>query len=71
MEANNRKSVFTELKPFDIYSLQKDDFMEVTEWHNGEGITLNVHCSLGNRSIELTYGQIKAFKECLKFLKKM
>jgi hypothetical protein len=70
MEINNKKSVFTKLKPFCIYSLTKPDFMEVTEWVNGEGVTVAINDSLGNRHFDLTYGQIDALKKCIKTLHK-
>ena len=70
MEINNKKSVFTKLKPFCIYSIQKEDFMEVTEWVNGEGITVTINDNLGNRHFDLTHGQIDALKKCIKTLNK-
>lgn len=70
MEINNKKSVFTELKHFCPYSLTKPDFMEVTEWVNGEGITVTINDNLGNRHFDLTHGQIDALKKCIKTLHK-
>lgn len=36
MERANRKSVNDNLRKYD-YLAKKDDFIEVTEWTNGEG----------------------------------
>ena len=34
IDTYNRKARFAELKPYDPFA-DKDDFMEVCEWHNG------------------------------------
>jgi hypothetical protein len=70
MEINNKKSVFTELKNFCPYSLTKPDFMEVTEWVNGEGVTVAINDILGNRHCDFTYGELDALKKCIKTLHK-
>lgn len=36
MESNKRKSVHDNLNTYD-YLAKKDDFIEITEWTNGEG----------------------------------
>jgi len=36
MEQYNRSAKFAELKPYD-HTAKEHDFMEVCEWHNGEG----------------------------------
>jgi hypothetical protein len=41
IDTYNRKARFAELKPYDQFS-DEDDFMEVCEWHNGEGECLQV-----------------------------
>jgi hypothetical protein len=46
------------------------DFLEVTEWSNGEGYDLHISDSLGERHIELTWGQYKALKKCIKAIDK-
>ena len=63
MEFYERKAVSDELKKYD--HLAKDlDFIEVTEWTNGEGwdICLNVVMR------SLTYGQLEAIKYLVKAL---
>jgi hypothetical protein len=63
MNFNTRKSVETELSEFDV--LAKDsDFIEVTEWTNGEGwdIVINSTC------ISLTCGQLDAINYLTKSL---
>lgn len=69
MELKKRNSVFTELNPF-CYLSGEHDFIEVTEWSNGEGFDINIHDKLGNRIISMTYGEYKALKKIIKFLNK-
>ena len=52
-----RTSKFTELKNYD--HLAKDsDFMEVTEWHNGEGFDVIT----GDKHFQLTWGEFEALQ---------
>lgn len=63
MKVETRKSVNTELKKFDV--LAKDsDFIEVTEWTNGEGWDI----SINDKLISLTWGQLEAIKYLTKAL---
>lgn len=63
MEIYERKAVNDSLKKYD--HLAKDsDFIEVTEWANGEGWDI----SLNERVISLTYGQLEAIKYLVKAL---
>ena len=55
MENSNRRSVSDELRIFDVLS-KKDDFIEVTEWSNGEGFDITIN----DKIFSLTSGQIKA-----------
>lgn len=64
MEIHERKAVSDELKKYD--HLAKDsDFIEVTEWVNGEGWDI----CLNNRLISLTYGQLEAIKYLVEEIK--
>lgn len=63
MEIYERKAVNDSLKKYD--HLAKDsDFIEVTEWANGEGWDI----SLDDKLISLTYGQLEAIKYLVKAL---
>lgn len=55
MENSNRRSVSDKLRKFDVLS-KKDDFIEVTEWSNGEGFDITIN----DKIFSLTSGQIKA-----------
>lgn len=57
MEFVKRKSVHDKLSKYDYLSNHdSDDFIEVTEWANGEGITVTIK----ENTYELTYGQLDA-----------
>ena len=60
METYERRARFTELRPYDHFA-KEDDFMEVCEWHNGEGFDVTVGTS---QQFSLTHGQW----ECLQTL---
>ena len=67
MEIKQRKSVMSELKAF-CYPSRDEDYIEVTEWSNGEGIDVNISDSSGDKTIALTFGEFKALKKAIKFL---
>ena len=48
----NRKAKFTQLKLYDLFA-KDDDFMEVCEWHNGEGFDVTIN----DRVVSFTWGQ--------------
>lgn len=57
MEFVKRKSVHDKLSKYDYLSNRNsDDFIEVTEWANGEGITVTIK----ENTYELTHGQLDA-----------
>ena len=57
MEFVKRKSVHDKLSKYDYLSNRNsDDFIEVTEWANGEGIAV----AINEKVYELTYGQLDA-----------
>ena len=55
MEKYNKKSVYEKLNTFDYLS-KEDSFIEVTEWHNGEGWDITID----DKVISLTHGQLAA-----------
>lgn len=63
MKIETRKSINTKLKKFD--ALAKDsDFIEVTEWTNGEGWDI----AINDKIISLTWGQLEAINFLTKAL---
>lgn len=65
MEFVNRKSVHDDLKKYD-YIAKDNDFIEVTEWTNGEGIDVTIN---DGTLISLTYGQLDAINHLQNTLK--
>ena len=55
MEVYDRKARFTELKNYD-HTAKDNDFIEVCEWHNGEGFDVTI----SEKSISLTWGEFEA-----------
>lgn len=63
MDKYNKKSVSDSLRKYDV--LAKDsDFIEVTEWHNGEGWDITIN----DRMISLSFGQLEAINYLIKAL---
>ena len=60
MEQYERQARFTELRPY-CHHARPGDFMEMCEWHNGEGFDVTVGTS---QQFSLTHGQW----ECLQAL---
>lgn len=63
MEINNRKAVNTELKQFD-YLAKDNDFIEITEWTNGEGWDITIN----DKTIQMTIGELDAINYLTKYL---
>ena len=68
LEKHTRKSISAGLRQFDFLA-KDDDFIEVTQWTNGEGFDINIS-SQGEKYIATTYGEFKAIKEMIKQLNK-
>lgn len=64
MELNSRKSINDNLKKY-CYFAKDDDYIEITEWTNGEGwdIDINEH-----KKISLTTGELEAINYLTKSL---
>jgi hypothetical protein len=69
-----RKSAFVDLEDYCVSSLGdrkgKGDFLEVTEWTNGEGYDIHIEDSSGPTRFMLTWGQFEAMKKCIKVIDK-
>jgi hypothetical protein len=71
IEISSRKAAFAEMHQFCIMSnIDSNDFIEVTEWTNGEGWDINLSASHTEQNFHLTYGQLKAIKKLIKKLDK-
>ncbi len=56
MEITKRKAVNDSLKKYCIFA-EDGDYIEVTEWSNGEGIDIDI---AGKKQISLTHGELEA-----------
>jgi hypothetical protein len=74
IELSERKAAFVLLKDFCIFSMgvnkERGDFLEVTEWSNGEGYDIDIHADKGLQRFQLTAGQFDAIKKCIKQIHK-
>lgn len=66
MEKYNRKAIFSNLKKYDSFA-GEDDFIEVTNWNNGEGFDVEIQSKLPTR-FQLTWGEYNAMKKLIKEL---
>ena len=69
IELSKRSAAFVNLTDWCTMSAgRKDqgDFLEVTEWTNGEGYDIHISDVFGQRTFELTWGQFEAMKKCIK-----
>ena len=68
MEIVKRKSVNDKLSKYDYLSNKESDYIEVTEWANGEGITISIN---DEKVFDLTYGKLDAINYLSQTLKYM
>lgn len=58
MKKYKRNATFQELQEYCNFS-GKDDYIELTEWHNGEGFDVDIS---GKKSFSLSWGEFEAIK---------
>ena len=63
MKINQRKTIFDSLKKYCI-TAKENEYIEVTEWTNGEGVDV----SFSNRLYSLSYDEIDAINYLIKTL---
>ena len=57
MKFSKRKSVSENLSEY-CYLSKENDFIEVTEWANGDGIDINISTNNTDKIISLTHGEL-------------
>ena len=66
---SDRKAAFVELEGNCIMSnIDSHDFIEVTEWTNGEGWDVTISASTVHQCFHLTRGQLRTMKKLVKSL---
>ena len=69
VQTNNRKAVFSALEDWCTFSIGKPhDFIEVTEWSNGEGYDVQLCDSQKTVLFSFTWGQFQLIKKLIKHL---
>lgn len=69
MELNKRKTISDKLKKYCYFSNDDDDFIEVTEWTNGEGFDVNIYTKNNkDKLFSLTHGELDAINYLVKSL---
>ena len=58
IEVSKRRAVFAELKDYCLMS-GDNDYMEVTEWSNGEGYDVCIDRKNGGEKFSPTYGEVE------------
>ena len=61
MKTYERKAKFTELKPY-CHLAKESDYIEMTEFGNGEGFEINISTSRLDQTISLTWGEWEAMQ---------
>lgn len=56
IEVSKRRTVFAELKGY-CHLSSDNDYMEVTEWSNGEGYDIQIDSKQDTQKFSLTYGE--------------
>ncbi len=66
MEQYTRSAKMTLLKPYCHHS-KDNDFIEITEWSNGEGFDAHFSSRTNERHIQLTWGEFEALQVAVLF----
>lgn len=61
IEVVQRTAKSTDLMPY-CYFAKKWDFIEVTEWTNGEGFDVVISSKRGTQTVNMTYGEFQALQ---------
>lgn len=63
IESHTRKAKFMNLKSYCHHS-KEHDYMEVTEWSNGEGVDVNID---DKKHFSLTWGEYEALQVLINY----
>ena len=64
MKTYYRESCFLPLKDY-CHFARNEDFIEITMWGNGEGFDVKISSVMGNKEIQLTFGEFEALTKTL------
>ena len=66
IKVDQRRAVFSELKKYCHHS-SDNDYMEVTEWSNGEGYDICIDRKSGGEKFSLSYGEVELLMVLLNY----
>ena len=66
IQVNKRRAVSSELKPYCHHS-GVNDFMEVTQWTNGEGFVIVIDRKHDSEKFSLTYGEFELLQVLMNY----
>ena len=67
MEIVNRKSIYEALKIFSPI-FKEEDFIDITEWTNGEGWDITISCANETKIVPLHRDELEAINYLIKVL---
>lgn len=65
-----RNTIFSNLTKYCPLS-DEHDYIEVTEWSNGEGVDVNIYAKPTEQAFHLTWGQFDLLKKIMKKIDKL
>lgn len=68
MESYKRNAVFAALDIYDFAFAKSGDFIEVTEWYNGEGFDVQISAQSGEQRMSFSLGEYQALRALCKEL---
>lgn len=70
IEESKRRTMFAELEGASIFA-DKEDYVEVTEWVNGDGVTITVKEANIDVLIDISYPAFDVLKKLVKQIQKV
>lgn len=67
LQVNKRDSIIIETKKY-CGLAKKDDFIDITEWSNGEGVDITIGNGRSIQMVALTWGQFTGIKKVIKYM---
>jgi hypothetical protein len=60
-----RKTIFSYIGDACLFS-RPGDYLEITEWTNGDGFDIDINSKTGIQKISITYGEFRLLKHMVK-----
>ena len=66
IEVDQRRSLYSLLKPYS-YHASGDDYIEVTEWSNGDGYDVVIDRRRGIERFSISYGELELLQVLMNY----